>query len=513
MVILNLVDNNPIVAANEATFKANIAEYNSELALVLSKEYLIDSSFNPDTFNAVVWDGTGDEISDWTGTIKEYITSITKDDGTKFEIQSGKLVYVGNNTVEKGYITSIGLTYGSELEHTPPTVVFGTNGAGNLQVASTTVTVSDIGSGINASTLQYVWDTQNSTTPSSGWIAFTSGDTLTKTGEGTYYLWIKAADNFRNSVVAKSNVFTIIPPSGETYSGTTTGFAYNNPIIPTGFTTVNTTDASWSSLSTDWDKGLVIQDASGNQFVWVPVDGTNVQYAKWCIIGKPYNDPSISDDTLPTGVTSESYQITTYGGFYIARYESMFDYNSGSIRAASKKSTNKTGSTNWSTTRTSTYNGYLWNCINYTDARSYSEAMSTAYGYTTVKTGLATGTQWDTVSKWIQNSGTLVTDSRAWGNYQDSISPANISGYKNLQVSGYSECWKAKNIYDMAGNASEWINEKYDSYRVDRGGNNNSTGSGAPVAHREYKSTDYVGYFSANGYNNHIAFRVVLYIL
>jgi hypothetical protein len=233
--------------------------------------------------------------------------------------------------------------------------------------------------------------------------------------------------------------------------------AYNNPIIPKGFKAIDTTDSNWSNVSTDWNKGLVIEDSYDNQFVWVPVDETSVPYSKWCTAGVEYS--STTDDTLPSGVTSESAQITNYHGFYIARYEAVFDNNTGNIRVASKKSTNNT-MTNWSTTRTSTYNGYLWNCINYTDARSYSEAMSTAYGYTTVKTGLATGTQWDTVSKWIQNSGTLVTDSRAWGNYQDSISPANISGYKNLQVSGYSECWKAKNIYDMAGNASEWINEK-----------------------------------------------------
>ena len=30
-------------------------------------------------------------------------------------------------------------------------------------------------------------------------------------------------------------------------------------------------------------------------FVWVPVDGTNVPYKKWCTIGRSYSD--CSDDT------------------------------------------------------------------------------------------------------------------------------------------------------------------------------------------------------------------------
>ena len=99
------------------------------------------------------------------------------------------------------------------IDKTAPTVVFGTNGASGIQTGNTTVTASDTsGSGINASTLQYVWDTQNSTTPSSGWNTFTNGGTLTKTGPGTFYLWIKVTDNAGNVFVTKSNVFTLVTP-------------------------------------------------------------------------------------------------------------------------------------------------------------------------------------------------------------------------------------------------------------------------------------------------------------
>jgi Tfp pilus assembly protein PilE len=87
-VILSLADNNPIEQANEAKFKKNISEYNSQLEMAIAKEYLEDNSFNASTFSAGVWDGTEDHIA---GTIKEYISSITTADKAKFVIHAGKL--------------------------------------------------------------------------------------------------------------------------------------------------------------------------------------------------------------------------------------------------------------------------------------------------------------------------------------------------------------------------------------------------------------------------------------
>jgi len=380
----------------------------------------------------------------------------------------------------------------TNIDKISPTVAYGTNGTTNPTSVSTTVTVSDLGgSNINTSTLQYIWDTQNITTPSSGWTTFTNGATQTKTGDGTYYLWVKANDTAGNSVVVKSNVFIIgdgttivstIQTTNKTFAGATTGFTYNNPVIPAGFVAANTTDANWSNLSTDYDKGLVIQDSSNNQFVWVPVDGTNVPYAKWCTTGAAYNNASISDDTVPTGFSVTNI-TTTYKGFYIARYESS--NNSGKV--ASKKAS-------------------PWVNINYIDSKTYAENMDTTYGYdiSKVATNLITGAEWDTAMKWIQNLGTSVTDSRTWGNHNDSMAPANI-GNGSVQISGYSNNWKAKNIYDLAGNTLEWTNEIYNSYRVFRGGNCYDSGSASPAALRSYNIATVV--------SNYIGFRVVLYIL
>ncbi|MDD2376986.1 MAG: hypothetical protein PHD15_06215 [Clostridia bacterium] len=409
-VILSLANNNPIEQANEALFKTNVDEYNSELTLAISNQYLQDQSFDPTIFDKEVWNGG--TIGE---TIKKYIPSITVADGLKFEIQDSKLVYVGTNETEQEWFTSMSMT--SEEE----------------------------------------------------------------TGLGL-------------DVIATDNI---------TFNGEAA--AYNNPIIPKGFKAINTTDASWVNLSTDWNTGLVIEDTSGNQFVWVPVDGTNVPYAKWCTTNIAWNHADISDDTV-VGVTNEAAQVTKYGGFYIARYEAMFDFNGGALRVASKPSTNKT-TTDWRATRTEAYNGYLWNYINYTDAKSYAENMDTHYAYDTSKviTTLVSGTQWDTVLKWIQNSGKSVIDSRTWGNYSDSIFPANVAGFASLQISGFSENWKANNIYNIAGNTLKWTSEIYSSSRVFRGGSFFHSGSSGPAAYRSYDPVTNV--------RNNLAFRPSLYIL
>lgn len=94
-------------------------------------------------------------------------------------------------------------------DNTAPTISYGTNGGTDPAQVSTTITAADIGSGINASSLQYIWDTQDVTAPSAGWTLFVNGATVTKTGSGTYYLWVKAVDSAGNLVISKTNVFII----------------------------------------------------------------------------------------------------------------------------------------------------------------------------------------------------------------------------------------------------------------------------------------------------------------
>jgi hypothetical protein len=90
-IILSLSNNNPINSAAEATFKASANEYNSELALSISAKYVQSFNFDPTTINVTTWDGGATVI----GTVKEYISSITVEDGKNYIINGGKLAYIG----------------------------------------------------------------------------------------------------------------------------------------------------------------------------------------------------------------------------------------------------------------------------------------------------------------------------------------------------------------------------------------------------------------------------------
>ena len=78
-------------------------------------------------------------------------------------------------------------------------------------------------------------------------------------------------------------------------------------------------------------------------------------------------------------------------------------------------------------------------------------------------------------------------DSRSWGNYQDSISPANVSGYGSPQDTGYSEYWSANKIYDLAGNYYDFTQEVYyTSFRFYGGGYYGNSVSSEPGSDRYF---------------------------
>ena len=268
--------------------------------------------------------------------------------------------------------------------------------------------------------------------------------------------------------------------------------AWNKPYVPSNFHyvegTVNT--------------GYVIADESGNEFVWIPVDGTSVKYERWCENenSKPssYTQWSdVPDSEYPEGITAatESGIVNNAGGFYIGRYEAGVPEGQNVIDGASSATSNTSG------IPVSKKGAVVWTCIDYTNANSNAkEYMNNEE----VASGLMTGKSWDTVCKWIQNSGININDSRTYGNYSNSESPANVDGYREKQVTGYSEYWKVKNIYDLAGNTYEWTNEVYSSLRVLRGGNYYDNGSNNPVSYRYYNVVSYA-YSSSS-------FRLQLYI-
>ena len=198
------------------------------------------------------------------------------------------IVTTNNTTIYARAIDTAGNQSGqttitiANIDKQLPTVLFTSNGGINLQSASTIVISSDLGgSNINSSTLQYVWDTQNITIPSSGWTVFTNEDNIIKSSiTETYYLWIKAIDNAGNSVTAKSNAFVAdntapanptisVNPAGWTNGNVTVTITYPGDAAIKEYSTNGTTWSPYTSgivvttnNTTIYAKAI---DASGNQ--------------------------------------------------------------------------------------------------------------------------------------------------------------------------------------------------------------------------------------------------------
>ena len=221
------------------------------------------------------------------------------------------------------------------------------------------------------------------------------------------------------------------------------------------------------------DTGLVIQDEKGNEFVWVPA--TESTYRKDTSLPSYKNFKPTGDDKLPNGITDETADVVKYGGFYIGKYEAGVPENQSSIDVESSSTSNVKG------VPVSKKGAIVWTNIGYTNAKANAENMiSNEY----VQTGLVTGTAWDTVCHWIKSDDEL-KDSRTYGNYNNSLAPANEnSGTK--RTAGFSENWKIKNIYDLAGNVWEWTSEVCSSYFISRGGSCRGDGGDVPVSYRYY---------------------------
>ena len=249
-------------------------------------------------------------------------------------------------------------------------------------------------------------------------------------------------------------------------------------------------------------------------------------------------------DTSGCGLTFNDYQINyqkmlssvyTNGGFWISRYE-IGD------STATKNNETRTSSSGTTGTAVSQANQIPYNWVTCSQAQILASGMSTDISKTT---GLLFGIQWDLTCKFIEEKTDLEvadinSDSTSWGNYKNSsltlnrgkynIKPSNSTSvwtlyttdtesyitnkqtsndesYYQLLTTGASEDTNKMNIYDFAGNVSEWTLE-YDAVWagnpcVYRGGSFHSNGSNSSASIRYMNNTEHSFY--------NIGFHATLY--
>ena len=320
-------------------------------------------------------------------------------------------------------------------------------------------------------------------------------------------------------------------------------------VIPKGFKIINGIEGTQSIAA-----GLVIQDAEGNEFVWIPVTYTPSEeidergldtnfkntFVRSIATDSYHSEPYTNGYTNEDGTTEvDDYydmmlSVQNNGGFYVGRYEAgiettgnprvLFtedfkDYENGDSPMVVKRDCYP-------------YNFVVWgeSMSNYTNPIEDYNGNDQGYGAvylskdlidneeTGATSTLMYGVQWDAMLRFMGKENE--TNSTKLGNYYNNaiiidrqtaryttdpdidltwtqINTLTDKQYPKtdnegiLLTTGASDKFEEKNIYDVAGNVIEWTMEAGSSdRRVFRGGSYYDGGDGVPAPDRDY---DYPG--------------------
>ena len=285
------------------------------------------------------------------------------------------------------------------------------------------------------------------------------------------------------------------------------------------------------------EDGLVIEDESGNQFVWVAVpkdiytnvrsdtDYENIENALKSYTNDytttEYSDKYVSGDG---GFNESDYNnqyhkmltsIYNNGGFWISRYE------------IGSKNAGEAASNDTNVAPVSQQNAYP--VVNKTQAQSEQIVRKLNNN-----ANLLFGIQWDLTLKFLQENADLsmndiTTDSTKWGNFVNSSVNINQGQYQvdnwesinwmNINsgstvtkatssiwklTTGASNSTKKLNIFDIAGNVAEWTLESNSTGNIiARGGDGYNQDSESSAENHAYH-----GISDANSYTG---FRATIY--
>ena len=312
------------------------------------------------------------------------------------------------------------------------------------------------------------------------------------------------------------------------------------------------------------DTGLVIQDASGNEYVWVvvpkslynntaynsnnakkPSSSTDYANIEYCLQqytatyrkGTRYSDVYYADDKNVGWFADETAynnfknsmlkSVYENGGFYVGRYEAGIGTNRTSIEEqVDGKYPVPT------TVPVTKADAYPYTYVTRTQAQNLANNVNSG----NKTSSLMFGVQWDLVlafmsrdtAKINQNTlSELTSNSTTIGNYNNNlweiknVNAKYLSNGKFVQCSnpykkesnsnillttGADDSFSVQNIYDIAGNVWEWTLEKTSDtsgYCARRGGSYNNIGSAVPATFRGRDNMTYAHYS--------IGFRVALW--
>ena len=310
--------------------------------------------------------------------------------------------------------------------------------------------------------------------------------------------------------------------------------------IPNGFKVSDVASDGNSDGEQTVSTGLVIQDKDKNEFVWVPVNYTATGTLDDDGLDSGFKDTfkrstTISSNTEPYGSgydgEKEDYikmmkSVQENKGFYIGRYEAgttepRTSSTTGKSKVVVKRDAYPYIYVKW---------GDKTNTVGEEGAVYLSKNMYSANEIGATST-LCYGVQWDAIMKFVEDSTHSITNSTTWGNYKDNAwtierttaqytdttnvktgnwtaitsDKSKTSSASYLLTTGASDTFKVKNIFDLAGNVSEWTMEASSGAgRVPRGGYYGDSGSYGPASCRNrYDPGDSRG---------NIGFRLALYL-
>ena len=222
------------------------------------------------------------------------------------------------------------------------------------------------------------------------------------------------------------------------------------------------------------DTGLVIKDASGNEYVWVVVPRTTAVYKTTGLGKTTFTDADYTSiekdlkDYTSTYVTTSGYSDTWYadnqnegwlseteyktlknsmlksvyenGGFYVGRYEAGIDTTTGTNRTSIESQVD--GKYPVPTTAPVTKaDAYPYTYVTRTQAQNLASNVNSG----TKTSSLMFGVQWDLVLAFMHNKGniedsTLTSNSTTIGNYYNST--FDLDRGKYAQFGQLGNTWK-----------------------------------------------------------------------